>query len=253
MAKENEVNDLKLFLTLLGDIHESECEFNKEAPDLHVPDLSLGVEHTRFYQYKPTIPAGRQKLPQEKLHWQLLQQANQIFRKYSDQWLRLDAIFAEPFDSRKQHLDREARVLAHSVLAASSRYSVSETDPVYIQSWQARRRGLPFPKSLDAYMFNKVRTPGMVLWTPGYSYMLPPLTVAEVEARIHEKESHVPDYRVRCHTIWLLMVTDTGTPSSHLDVTDELKQHRFTTQFDRLFLLLWFPRQLIELQMEHHP
>jgi hypothetical protein len=48
-------------------------------------------------------------------------------------------------------------------------------------------------------------------------------------------------------------VTDEGMPSSHLDVTDELKQHRFTTLFDRLWLLLPFPHQLIELQMERHP
>jgi len=252
MAKENEVNDLKLFLALLGDIHESECEF-KDEPDLRVPDRSLGVEHTRFYQCNPTIPDGRQKLPQEKLHWQLLQQANQVFRRHSDQLLNLHAMFSEPFDSRKRDLDHEAHVLAHSVLAALSRYPASETDPVHMRSWQAQRLGLPFPKSLDAYVYNRVRTPGMALWAPGYSYMLPPLTVAEVEARIREKEGHLPEYRTRCRTIWLLMVTDAGTPSSHLDVTDELKQHRFTTLFDRLLLLLPFPRRLIELQMERHP
>ena len=144
-------------------------------------------------------------------------------------------------------------MLAHSVLAALSRYAASETAPVYMQSWQAQRFGLPFPKSLDAYVYNRVLTPGMALWAPGYSYMVPSLTVEEVEARIREKESHLPEYRTRCHTIWLLMVTDAGTPSSHLDITDELEQHRFTTLFDRLLLLLPFPRQLIALQVERHP
>jgi hypothetical protein len=252
VAKENEVNDLKLFLTLLGDIHESECEFQDE-PDLCVPDRALGVEHTRFYHCDPTVPNGRQKRPQEKLHWQLLQQANQVCRRHSDQWLRLDAMFSEPFDSRKQHLDREACVLARSVLATLSRYPASETEPIYMWSWQAQELGIPFPKSLDAYVYNRVRTPGMALWAPGYSYMVPSLTVEKVEARIREKESHLPEYRTRCHTIWLLMVTEAGTPSSHLDVTDELKQHRFTTLFDCLLLLLPFPGQLIELQMERHP
>ena len=109
MAKEHEVNDLKLFLALLGGIDESACEFQDE-PDLHVPDRSLDVEHTRFYQCDPTVPDGRQKLPQEKLPWQLLQQANQVFRRYSDQWLHVHAMFSEPFDSRKHHLDHEAHV-----------------------------------------------------------------------------------------------------------------------------------------------
>jgi hypothetical protein len=256
VSKENEVNDLKLFLALLGDIDESECEFTTDkpddGPDLRVPGRSLGVEHTRFYQSDPTIPGGRQKLPQEKLHEELLQRAHAIFQGQSDQLLNLHAMFSEPFDSRKQHLDHEAHVLAQSVLAVLSRCPASETDSVPIYSWQAQRLGLPFPKSLDGYVYNKVRTPGMALWAPGYSYMVPSLTVEEVEARIREKETHVAAYRTRCHTIWLLIVTDAGTPSSHLDITDALKQHRFTTLFDRLFLLLPFPRQLIELQIEWH-
>jgi hypothetical protein len=255
VSKENEINDLKLFLAHLGNIDESECEFadkSDEVPDLRVPGRSLGVEHTRFYQCDPTIPDGRQKLPQEKLHEELLQRAHAIFRGQSDQLLNLHAMFSEPFDSRKRHLDHEAHVLAQSVLEALSRYPASETEHVSIRSWQAQRQGLPFPKSLDAYMYNRVHTPGMALWAPGYSYMLPPLTVEQVEARIREKESHFAEYRTRCHAIWLLMVVDAGTPSSHLDITDVLKQHRFTTLFDRLLLLLPFPRQLIELQVERH-
>jgi hypothetical protein len=251
MATEDEVNDLKRFLALLGNIDESECAF-KDKPDLRVPGRSLGVEHTRFYHYDPTLPDGRQKLAQEKLHWQLLQQANQVFRRHSDQWLNLLAMFAEPFDSRKRQINHEALVLARSVLAALSRYPASETD-VEIRSWQAQQRGLPFPKSLDAYRYTMVRSPGMALWAPGYSYIVPSLTIGKVEARIREKESRLLEYRTRCRTVWLLMVTDEGMPSSHLDVTDELKQHRFTTLFDRLWLLLPFPHQLIELQMERHP
>jgi hypothetical protein len=135
MAKENEVNDLKLFLARLGDIDESECEFTDEAdgvPDLRVPGRSLGVKHTRLYREDHTVPRGRWLLPQEKLHWQLLQQANQVFRRHSDQWLNLHAMFSEPFDSQKRELDHEADMLAHSVLAALSRYPASETDPVYM-------------------------------------------------------------------------------------------------------------------------
>jgi hypothetical protein len=255
VSRENEVNDLKRFLALLGDIDESECEFADEpdkVPDLRVPGRSLGVEHTRFYHCDPTVPDGRQKLPQEKLHWQLLQRAHAIFRGKSNQRLNLHAMFSEPFDSRQHHIDHEAHVLAHSVLAALSRYAASETSPVEMRSWQAQRLGLPFPKSLDAYVYNRVCTPGMELWAPGYSDMLPPLTVEEVEARIREKEDHLAEYRRRCHTIWLLMVVDVGMPSSHFDITDALKQHRFTTRFDRLWLLVSFPRQLIELQVERH-
>jgi hypothetical protein len=101
-------------------------------------------------------------------------------------------------------------------------------------------------------MYNRVGDPGKELWAPGYSCMVPPLMVEEVEARIREKEGHLAEYRRRCHTIWLLMATDAGMPSSHLDITDALKQHRFTTRFDRLFLLLPSQRQLIELQVEHY-
>jgi hypothetical protein len=249
--KDNEIRDLQLFLTLLGDIPESACVF-QDAPDLYVPDRALGIEHTRFYHDDPCVAAGRQKRPQEKLHDELLQRAQEVFRSYSDEWLRLDVSFTEPFNSRKYDLDSEARALAHSVLAALSRYPAPETRSLSIKRWQADRLGIPFPKSLDAYILDRVRSPGLELWAAGYSYMLPPLTVGAVEARIREKERHLPQYRTRCQTTWLLMATDTGLPSSHLEVTDALKQHLFTTLFDRLWLLLLFPRQLIPL-ITHRP
>jgi hypothetical protein len=249
--RPDEKNDLKLFLELRGDVAESECEFN-DNPDLRVPARSLGVEHTRILQYDPTIPEGRQKYPQEKLHAQLLQQAKQIFQRYSNQLLNLHAQFSEPFDSRRHHIDQEAQVLAQSVLLAVSRYPASETDHVILRSWEAQRIGLPFPRSLAAYIYNRVQDPAMALWAPGYSYMVQTLTLAEVEARIREKEGKLAAYRTQCQTLWLLLVMDMGTPSSHFDLPDALTQHRFPTLFDRLFLLLPFQRRLIELQVEHH-
>lgn len=248
----NEESDLKLFLELLGDIEESECEFG-DKPDLLVPARSLGIEHTRLYHCNPTIPKGRQKYPQEKLHWQLLQKANQIFKRDSDQSLILHANFSEPFDSRRDQLDHEVQVLAQSVLAAVSRYPASETEHVTLRSWEARRLGLPFPKSLTAYIYNRVQDPRKVLWAPGYCYMEPTLTLGQVEERIHEKEGRLAAYRTQCQMMWLLLVMDTGTPSSHFDLPDWLKQHRFPTLFDRLFLLLPFQRRLLELQVGPNP
>ncbi len=78
---DNQKNGLGLFLELFGGLDESSCEFT-DVPDLIVRYNGnvIGIEYTRLYREDPTIPAGRQLRPQEKIHWRLLERANEIFQ-----------------------------------------------------------------------------------------------------------------------------------------------------------------------------
>jgi hypothetical protein len=247
-----EQHDLNLFLDLLDDLDRSSCEFT-DAPDLIVRHngQSIGVEHTRLYREDSTLTAGRQLLPQEIIHWQLVERAHEIFRQHSPQLLWLYVTFKEPFNYQQRDIEAEANILAQSVLEVVSRYSDSNTEAaiVRIQSWQAQRLRLSFPTGVTGYDYTVVNDPAMELWGAAYGYGVPKLTPEQIQQVIREKETHLPQYRTRCDIAWLLVVTNTGIPASHFDIPDELKRHLFLTAFERLYLLSPFQRQLTELQI----
>ena len=250
---DNQKNDLWLFLELFGGLNESSCEFT-DVPDLivHHNGKVVGIEHTRLYREDSTIPAGRQLLPQERIHWRLVERAHEIFQQHSDRLLWLYVTFKEPFNYRQYDIEQEATLLAQSVLAALSRSLASDPGEsvVRIQSWKAQRLGLPFPGGVDSYDFTVVHKPGLELWAPVYGGAVPTLTAQQLEVVICEKETRLDRYRSRCATVWLLVVTDAGLPSSHFDITEALEHHIFTSVFDRIFLLTPFRRRLIELRTQ---
>jgi hypothetical protein len=250
---DNQNNDLCLFLELFGGIDESSCEFT-DVPDLffHYNGKGVGIEHTRLYREDLAIPSGRQLRPQEKIHWRLVERAHEIFQQLSNRRLWLYVTFKEPFNSRGRDIEHEATVLAQSVLAVLSRCLASDTghSVIRVHSWQAQQLGLPFSAGVDAYDFTVVCESGLELWAPAYGYMVPTLTAQQLEPVIREKETHLVRYRSRCATVWLLMVTDAGLPSSHFDITDALERRVFTSAFGRIFLLTPFQRRLIELRTQ---
>jgi hypothetical protein len=250
---DNQKNDLCLFLELFDGLDELSCEFT-DVPDLivHHNGKVIGIEHTRLYREDPTIPAGRQLRPQEKFHWRLVERAREIFQQRSNRLLWLYLTFKEPFNYRQYDIEQEATLLAQSVLAALSRCPASgpSESVVRIQSWKAQQLGLPFPAGVDAYDFTVVRKPGLELWAPVYGGPVPTLTAPQLEVVIREKETRLDRYRSRCATVWLLVVTDAGLPSSDFDITEALEHHVFRSSFDRIFLLTPFQRRLIELQTQ---
>ena len=96
-----ERNDLSLFVEMIGGIAESQCEFS-DRPDLLVKMDSrvIGIEHTRLYREDESIPSGRQLLPQERLHWQIVDRACQKFRGKQLTPVLLYVEFSEPFNSQ---------------------------------------------------------------------------------------------------------------------------------------------------------
>jgi len=251
---DNQKNDLWLFLELFGGLDESSCEFT-DVPDLivHHNGTVVGIEHTRLYREDSTIPPGRHLLPQEKIHWRLVDRAYEIFQQCSDRLLWLYVTFKERFNYRQNDIEQEATLLAQSVLAALSRSPASDPGEsvVRIQSWKVQQLGLPFPAGVDAYDFTVVHKLGLELWAPVYSGAVPTLTAQQLEVVIREKEKRLDRYRSRCATVWLLVVTHAGLPSSHFDITEALEHHIFPSLFDRIFLLTPFQRRLIRLRTQH--
>jgi len=64
-------------------------------------------------------------------------------------------------------------------------------------------------------------------------------TVPEIVRLIESKNMKVPSYRQRCQELWLVVVADGERISSNLDVTDDVLNTEFTSDFDSVLL---YPR-----------
>jgi hypothetical protein len=161
--------------------------------------------------------------------------------------------FVEPFNYRSRDIGTIGATLAHSVLEALSFNTVAQPgQTVFVESWDFRRRGLAFPVGVGSFHYSIQRDKRTELWAPTYAYMVPHLSVADVEAVIKKKENLLEGYRVRCNRTWLLIATDVGMRSSHYDVSSEVTETSYVTQFERVFLMTITHRHLAELQTVTH-
>jgi hypothetical protein len=65
---------------------------------------------------------------------------------------------------------------------------------------------------------------------------------------IERKERHVLEYRQECDELWLLLVVDGSTPSSNFLSVLGVREHRFQSSFDDLFLFDAFCSQVVALR-----
>lgn len=111
-----------------------------------------------------------------------------------------------------------------------------------------RRRGYSFPRGVESFHFKIETNPAYEVWGPAYGYAVPGLSVEVVEAVIDRKEKRIGEYLSRCERVWLLIVTDTGMPSSHYDVPEVVTSYEFKTQFEKVFLMTCFHSSLFQLK-----
>jgi hypothetical protein len=252
---ENQKNDLRLFLELLGNLNGLPHDFG-DKPDLVISEgpKRLGVEHTRLYVEQAELPSGRQFRPQERIHFQIAERAFEIFRNKHSIPLYLTVDFAEPYNYRKRDVEEVAAALSLAVELAISlnTQSLAAGQDVRIEAWRFQHLGLPFPRGVDSFHYQVVAPDrGFELWGPTSSYCVPHLSVSNIEARIAKKESLLKTYLTRCDECWLLMVTDVGWRSSHFDVPPELADHLYITHFERVFVMTITHRNLIELHTSY--
>jgi hypothetical protein len=247
-----ERRDLELFLKLFGNFDAEACEFY-DFPDLLIQGSGplIGVEHTRIFRNNDNLPAGRQLLPQERIQHQITERAQAMFRKNSPLFLYLTVSFSDPSDYRIRDIPIISDELALSVSQSISLLGAqahSDVD-ILIDDWMLQSRGHPFPRGVSSFHFKIQKNPAYELWAPAYGYVVPILSIAHISETIERKEAHIGKYRSRCENIWLLIVTDTGLPSSHYDVPRDVIDNRYDSSFDRLFLMTCFHCALSELTL----
>jgi hypothetical protein len=250
LMRSQEHNDLGLFVEILGGIDESQCEFS-DRPDLLFKSDSrvIGIEHTRLYREDKAIPSGRQLLPQERLHWEIVDQACQRFRGRQQTPLQLYVEFKEPFNSRKSDIASIGNALTCVVEWSLHEHRPQGGEVVWVWQWEAERRGIPWPDAIQQFNYC-ITSPEFEVWGPSYGYAVPSVDFDVIDSRVRDKEARLNDYRQRCDEIWLLIVTDTGTPAAHFEVSDSVLSATYKTAFHRVYLLTIFHRSLTRLNVE---
>lgn len=245
--REQERKDLQLFIEMIGGIAESQCEFS-DRPDVVVKMDSrvIGIEHTRLYREDKDIPSGRQLLPQQRLHSQIVDEARQQFRRKHQTPLLLYVEFNEPFNSTKNEIEKLASALASAVEWSLHEHRPPDGEVVWVWQWQAERRGIPWSGAIRDFCYCIV-TPEFESWSPRYGYAVPGVSIDLIEERLRDKESRLDEYRRNCDEVWLLIVTDTGTPASHFEVPDPVVSTTYATGFDRVYLLTILHSDLVRL------
>lgn len=72
--------------------------------------------------------------------------------------------------------------------------------------------------------------------------------INEIQSRVDEKQSKIPEYLKKCDECWLLIGVDEWTAPEAVDITKGLENHIFSGDFKRLFFLRNIERKLVELK-----
>jgi len=84
-------------------------------------------------------------------------------------------------------------------------------------------------------------------WTVDGGGVVPTWSTDSVQAEIDRKNQKPRRYRERYAEVWLLLVSAFGAPSAWMEVSDEVRNSRFKSAFDRIYLLSSFPFDVFEL------
>lgn len=247
-TREVEKGDLSAFANVYG---ITNYEFG-DKPDFIFNDEGrrLGVEHCRIYVSDANLVSGRQLLPQEEIHWAIINQAHNIFKQKSTLHLWVTTMFTMGVSNyRRADIAATAELLANTILEdIHVNESVMPSERKQINVGELKYRGLPYPKGIFSISYSVEEDPKMEAWGPSYGYGVPELTHEVVQARIDAKNEKIAGYR-QCDEMWLLMVTDAGMPSSHFRISDALMEPEYDSRFNRLFLFVRTEDRYIELRV----
>ena len=143
---------------------------------------------------------------------------------------------------------RDIKPYAERIQALVARTPLQPRESTEIEAWRVNRSSPgTVPSEVQSLWITAEEDEDAALWGVPRGGGVPELNRALLEARIAEKERLVPAYRERCSLLWLLLVADGFTPSTHFKIPAAIGHRPYETDFDRLFVFHYFYRQLIEL------
>jgi hypothetical protein len=227
-----------------------------DKPDLTFANdgKTVGIEHTRIF-WPPDSISGAAPHAQQAAQHQIVKTAWEQHSALSPRKLWLLVAFENKTTYKKREIQAVASSLARVAHEGAAHIPCQPEQIVWhkVGSWEYQRQGREFPPGITRIDFQVVdHKPGLELWGPRYAYMVPHLSAERVQEIVSAKEAKLKDYRVRCDECWLLIVVDTGVPSSHFEVDEDLVATEFSTSFSKLVVFRSVHAEIFELTRPRH-
>jgi len=242
MHKEREHAHLLRFKEACPFFPEGRIE-SDEQPDfvVHTRDGSVGIEHTEMFQPGPSHGGSLQA--QESLRQRITDRARDLHEQAGGQPLHVAVLFDPRVRIRKQDIQGIARALARFV-----RKGNVEPDSItqVKRTWETDDT---FPKGI--VQIQVCRHPGgkQSCWSCLNADYVPPITREDVQGIIERKECKFNVYRAKCPEVWLLIVADSHSAASTIDVTRRAVEYCYETRFDRVFFFWHWDCRFVELRL----
>jgi hypothetical protein len=211
----------------------------QDPPDFIVETAEgrLGIEHT---EYVRPIPPGRHSLQgQEERRKRIMNKAQKLYEMTGMPVVHVTAHWMKKLELR----NHDEQTFANQIASIVKQNLPAEGQHI----------------SLDRGVSNVVLPLDMAflyIWRPAHARSffccddwgwIPKLQIEEIQTKINEKANKLMAARHKVDELWLLIVTDGGTPSRWGEPSDSLKQHGFVFQCDRAFILQRIKQSCFEL------
>lgn len=228
-----------------------------ERPDflLYAKKKLIGIELTELKYERKDLEFNLRA--HEDYLSEIMSGAQEIFERQSDQILVVDVHFknelgpsvAMPRDQKscliKQgFIERIARIVMDNV--------PESTGTKYVIDRMSKYGDLNLPSKIEEIHVQNVTgrmTEG--LWYAGISTKVKPLSVQSVSQRIEAKNEKLRCYNPECTEDWLIIIQNSFLMSSFYDpnTAREALQHRYYSEFDRVFVFERSEGQVTELKL----
>jgi len=224
-----------------------------DKPDLtfNLDDKVIGIEHTRMYRTLGQV-SGLEPHSQLAVQHRIVQAAWEEYLTLSSRKLWLLAYFEDVTTYKKRDSQAVANLMARVVHERVEHTTHSPGEIIWheLESWRYQKAGIEFPEGVKRISFQIVEdNPELELWVPAHTLMVPHLSVDSVKERIYLKERQIQSYLSKCDEVWLLLVLDTGVPSNHFVIDEDLLATEFRSLFSKIFLFRTFHSELFELKV----
>jgi hypothetical protein len=225
-----------------------EPEFG-DKPDLLIPTSAgkIGVEHTLLFI---TERNENSLQTQEDLKQEIVDRARQISEDNSVPPLRVDILFRVNFSNgsmKEQIIPALASIIQANCPQNDEEIEINADGP----------ENIILPEGIYKLFISRNYWPPKHHWQvieAGWVLHderndLQQIIIDRLQERINEKDDKYKEYIIKCSQCWLLIVVDRSRPSQGIQVENEnTLQHKFVSNYDRIFYLDVMKRNLIELK-----
>lgn len=237
--KKFEFSTLVQFLRAAG-ISAEILDWEGEAPDILIRTASgvVGVEVTELF--RDPGKASNSVQAQEAIADRIVSRANQIHARTRARPVHVSVHFSSSSDVRRLRREETAQALVDLVASRALK-------PGDYFHWNSDQDPVVLPDAICSVGILGMPKTSMSHWTAPRSGWVAPMPSESLQFKVDEKARHLPDYRQRARTIWLLLVSEGGRPSQFFDPPSREVAISITSPFDRTFYLSRFRNLVVEL------